>query len=147
MHVIPELILVFNVLSLVHCKNTKFSGDRFLNMESENGTNLSILRVFIGEYEPYISQRSNADIYHGIEYLLVNTIAEKLNLTVSFQLSTRETLLNHWEPSTRYTRLIFLFAPYLFCVFQFGCCSRWSLFTFAFKRSSKCGYIYTISPG
>lgn len=102
MIVVKGFVLIFSVLSLVHCKDTRFLGDELMKSGSHNKIQIFTLRVFVAEYEPYIYQNISGGTYDGIEYFLVNTIAEKLNLTTSYQFYNREALLNDWEPMSRY---------------------------------------------
>lgn len=52
------------------------------------------------DYKPYIHKKRNA--YNGMEYLLVKTIANKLNMSISFESTSRETLSTYWEPMSGY---------------------------------------------
>lgn len=67
-----------------------------LNKSSE----IRNLRVVFADYKPYIHKKRNA--YNGMEYLLVKTIANKLNMSISFESTSRETLSTHWEPLSGY---------------------------------------------
>lgn len=89
------------MLRLVQCKDSNFLGDRVIENRIYNKTQHSTLHVFVAEYEPYFYRKNGVGPYCGIEYFLINTIATKLNLTISFHPSTREALSNHWEPLSR----------------------------------------------
>lgn len=110
MFVVSGLVLIFRILRLVQCKENQFLGNDVMENGSHYKTQISTLRVFVADYKPYI-HRERSDTLSGSEYFLVTAIAEKLNLTISFQPSTRELLASHWEPASKYEMYI-----YLYCV-------------------------------
>lgn len=112
--------LIFCILRLIQCKENQFLENGAMENGSYNKTPISTLRVFFAVYEPYIHREGSVDILSGSEYFLVNTIAEKLNLTICFQPSTREILASHLEPAFKYDfyctlRLAFVFLHFIFC--------------------------------
>lgn len=50
---------------------------------------ISTLTISTRHYEPYMYQHRNGSYYHGIEYKLAKTIAEKLNIELTFQTTSR----------------------------------------------------------
>lgn len=102
MFVNSGFVLIFCILRLVQCKENQFLENRAMENKSHNKTQISTLRVFVAVHEPYIQRERIVDMLSGTEYFLVNTIAEKLNLTISFQPSARKILASHWEAASRY---------------------------------------------
>lgn len=92
------LFLVLSVVSFVQSKGP----DELVASRYKNESLSKDLRVIFADFKPYIHQKRNTHIYNGIEYLLVNTIAKQLNMSVSFQSMSREKLSYHWEPMSGY---------------------------------------------
>lgn len=68
----------------------------------EEGTNFSsTLHVFAAKYEPYLYGNDQNHINKGIEYMLIKTIADKLNISIVFR-STSRNNLSRWNPSSEY---------------------------------------------
>lgn len=100
------LFLVLSVVSFVQSKGP----DELAASRYKNESLSKDLRVIFADFKPYIHQKRNTHIYNGIEYLLVNTIAKQLNMSVSFQSMSREKLSYHWEPMSGYmAKLNFVF--------------------------------------
>lgn len=54
-----------------------------------NSTSTELLRVLTSQYKPFMYRDENGQLYKGIEYKLLETIAEKEHLQLSFEIVDR----------------------------------------------------------
>lgn len=77
-------------LAMVNC--TSPTSKNLKNVEKFNLNRwkpIHTLRVSTIQHEPFIYQSENVKIHNGIEYKLIQTIAEKENLNLSIQFHNR----------------------------------------------------------
>lgn len=77
------LIWILLVVKIVAGKSSLFK--ILTNSSINNEYNNSIIRVSTQHYEPFIYQDKHGQFYKGIEYNIIESIAKKLNKTVSYR--------------------------------------------------------------
>lgn len=68
------------------------------------------LHVFAEKFKPFFHEMDNNRTYIGINYLLIQTIGEHLNMGVSFDLTSTAAHLENWKPSSRYAKMFWLYS-------------------------------------
>ena len=102
------LFVFLVILQIVQCHN--FGDSEKLVTENKTGVqHLSSqkLHVFAEKFKPFLYETDNNQSYIGINYFLIKTIGEHLNMGISLELATNENRLENWRPSLKCANIDF----------------------------------------
>lgn len=96
--------LFYIILQIVQCHSFGNLEKRFI--ENQNGVKRSLtsqnLHVFAEKFKPFLYETDTNHTYIGINYLLIKTIGEHLNMGISLDFFTSdENRLENWTPLSK----------------------------------------------
>lgn len=91
MAVSQTFFIFYTILQIVQCHNLNNSKKR---LSSQN------LHVFAEKFKPFLYKADNNHTYIGINYFLIKTIGEHLNVGISFDFASNENRSENWKPSS-----------------------------------------------
>lgn len=120
--------LFYIILQIVQCHSLGNLEKRFI--ENQNGVKRSLtsrnLHVFAEKFKPFLYETDTNHTYIGINYLLIKTIGEHLNMGISLDFFTSdENRLENWTPLSKWAAVCFCFfysKKSRNCTFEFLCC-------------------------
>lgn len=90
-----KLLIFYLLLQIVRCNKDPLMKNRL--KENEKSVKL---HVFAEKFKPFLYDMDDNRTYIGINYLLVRTIGEHLNMAISLDMASNENRLENWKPSS-----------------------------------------------
>lgn len=84
-------------LQILQCLNCgKLENQKGIKQSSSRN-----LHIFAEKFKPFLYETDDNHTYIGINYFLIKTIAERLNMGISLDLASNVNRLKNWKPSTK----------------------------------------------
>lgn len=109
MTLLREFFIFYTILQIVQCHHYYHGSlDKSVIVNKKNSA--QILHVFAENYKPYLYKMDDDDqgTYFGINYFLIKTIGENLNMSISLVFASSENRLENWKPLSKWA-IVLLF--------------------------------------
>lgn len=99
-----HFFVLYTILQILQCHNCSNLEKPFIeNQTSDKKLSPKKLHVFAEKFKPFLfeSDHDNNHTFIGINYFLIKTIGEHLNMGIAFKLASNENRLKYWKPSSK----------------------------------------------
>lgn len=99
MALLRNLFVFYIILQILHSYDCSIPEKQFTkNQKSTNSLPSKNLHIFAEKFKPFLYEADDNHTYIGINYFLIKTIGEHLNMEISLDLASNENRLENWKP-------------------------------------------------